>query len=338
MKILIAGLGSIGRRHLRNLLALGEKDILLYRTRRSTLPDDELGDFPVVTNLEEALNRQPEAAIIANPTALHLETAIPAARAGCHLLVEKPVSHSTEGIPALRLAVQKGGGQVLVGYQFRFHPGLAQLAAWVAQDAIGRPLSFHAHWGEYLPDWHPWEDYRLGYSARSDLGGGVILTLSHPLDYLRWLLGEVDDLWAFAARSGGLEIDVEDTAEIGMRFRNGAIGSVHLDYHQRPPAHTLEIIGTRGTLRWDNQDGSAALYQAKHGKWQRLSPEKLLGQERSFERNDLFLAEIRHFLEVARGEIEPACSLEDGIAALRLALGAQQSAGQGERITQLWNV
>jgi predicted dehydrogenase len=338
MKILIAGLGSIGRRHLRNLLALGEKDILLYRTLRSNLPDEELSDFPVVTDLDEALDRQPDAAIIANPTALHLETAIPAAQAGCHLLLEKPVSHTSEGIPALCQAVQQGGGKVLVGYQFRFHPGLAQLAAWISQDAIGRPLSFHAHWGEYLPDWHPWEDYRQGYSARSDLGGGVILTLSHPLDYLRWLLGEVDALWAFAARSGGLEIDVEDTAEIGLHFQNGVIGSVHLDYNRRPPAHTLEITGTRGILRWDNQDGSAALYQAEHGEWQRLSPKKLLGQERPFERNDLFLAEMRHFLEMTRGEVEPACSLEDGVAALRLALGAQQSARQGERITQIWNV
>jgi predicted dehydrogenase len=338
MKILIAGLGSIGRRHLRNLLDLGEKDILLYRTRRSTLPDDELSDFPVVTDLSAALDWRPDAAIIANPTALHLETAILAAQAGCHLLLEKPISHSVEGLPALRQAVQKGGGQVLVGFQFRFHPGLRQAAVWIAQGAIGRPLSFHAHWGEYLPDWHPWEDYRRGYSARSDLGGGVILTLSHPLDYLRWLLGEVDCLWAFSGKSGELEIDVEDTAEIGLRFRNGAIGSVHLDYNQRPPAHTLEIIGTRGTLSWDNRDGAAALYDAESQEWQRVSPEILLGMKRPFERNDLFLAEMRHFLVVARGEVLPDCSLEDGTAALHLALAAQESARLGEQVTQLWNV
>jgi predicted dehydrogenase len=337
MKILIAGLGSIGRRHLRNLLALGEKDILLYRTRRSTLPEDELGDFPVVTDLSAALDWRPDAAIIANPTARHLETAIPAAQAGCHLLLEKPISHSAEGLPALRQAVQQGGGQVLIGFQFRFHPGLHQLAAWIAQGAIGRPLSFRSHWGEYLPDWHPWEDYRRGYSARSDLGGGVILTLSHPLDYLRWLLGEVDCLWAFAGKSGELEIDVEDTAEIGLRFQNGAIGSLHLDYNQRPPAHTLEIIGARGTLSWDNQDGSAALYTVERQEWLRALPESLLNLQRPFERNDLFLAEMRHFLAVARGEVPPVCSLEDGIAALRLALAAHESARLGEKVTQLWN-
>jgi predicted dehydrogenase len=338
MKILIAGLGSIGRRHLHNLLDLGERDILLYRTRRSTLPEDELGAFPVVTDLNAALDWHPEAAIIANPTALHLETAIPAARAGCHLLLEKPLSHTAEGLPALRQAVQQGGGQVLVGFQFRFHPGLRRTATWIAQGAVGRPLSFHAHWGEYLPDWHPWEDYRRGYSARSDLGGGVILTLSHPLDYLRWLLGEVDSLWAFAGKSGELDIDVEDTAEIGLRFQNGAIGSLHLNYNQRPPAHTLEIIGTRGTLSWDNRDGVAALYQAERKEWQRVAPENLLDLKRPFERNDLFLAEMRHFLALARGEVTPVCSLEDGIAALRLALAAQESARAGEQVTQLWNV
>ncbi len=337
MKILIAGLGSIGRRHLRNLQALGERDILLYRTRRSSLPDSDLGDFPVVTDLNAALDQRPAAAIITNPTALHLEVAIPAARAGCHLLIEKPISHNMANVPALRQAVQQGGGQVLVGFQFHFHPGLRQAADWIAAGAIGRPLSARAHWGEYLPNWHPWEDYRQGYSARSDLGGGVILTLSHPLDYLRWLLGEVDCLWALTGHLGDLEIDVEDTAEIGLRFRNGALGSVHLDYNQRPPAHTLEVIGTRGTLRWDNSDGSAALYDAGRGEWQRVSPAKQLNLNRPFERNDLFLAEMRHFLALACGEVQPACSLEDGIVALRLALAAQASARQGNRITQLWN-
>ncbi len=128
MKFLIAGLGSIGRRHLRNLVALGEKDILLYRTHQSTLPEDELAGFPVETELRAALNQGPDAVIVANPTALHLSVAIPAARQGCHLLLEKPVAESMEGMADLVAAVKEGGGQVLVGYQFRFHPGLIQAA------------------------------------------------------------------------------------------------------------------------------------------------------------------------------------------------------------------
>ena len=147
---------------------------------------------------------------------------------------------------------------MLVGFQFRFHPGLRQVKQLLDEGAIGKPLSARAHWGEYLPNWHPWEDYRLGYAARPELGGGVVLTLSHPLDYLRWLLGEVESLWLLPAIKG-LGMPVEDLAEIGLRFSKGAIGSLHLDYDQRPPSHTLEIMGTHGTIRWDNADGITRL-------------------------------------------------------------------------------
>jgi len=333
MKFLIAGLGSIGRRHLRNLLALGERDILLLRTFHSTLPDDELAGFPVETDLQAALAHRPDAVIVANPTAHHLDVAIPAAEAGCHLLLEKPVSHSLERLLDLRETVRQRKVQVLVGYQFRFHPGLQQARRLLADGAIGRPLSVLAHWGEYLPGWHPWEDYRQGYSARADLGGGVVLTLSHPIDYLRWLLGEIDALWAFTGTQGDLKLDVEDTAVIGLRFGNGILGSLYLDYNQRPPAHYLEVIGTQGTLRWDNNDGQVALYHAgdpaspgaAQGAWQvyPASPEPV------FERNAMFVAEMSHFLAVVRGEALPVCTLEDGIIAQRLAFGVLESSSFG---------
>lgn len=320
MKFLIAGLGSIGRRHLRNLTALGERDIILFRTGRSTLPDEDLAEFPVETDLAAALAHKPDGVIVANPTALHLNVAIPAAEAGCHILMEKPISHSMAGIARLRSAVLQGGGQVLVGYQFRFHPGLQQLFQLLREGAIGRPLSVRAHWGEYLPGWHPWEDYRQGYSARADLGGGVVLTLSHPLDYLRWLFGEVDSLWAFASQSSDLALGVEDTAEIGLQFKNGMLGSLHLDYNQRPPVHHLEIVGSLGTLRWDNSDGSVSIFTDSQGNWSNLPAPS------NFERNDLFLAEMDQFLAVCRGEAEPVCGLEDGIQSLKLALAALFSA------------
>ena len=326
MRFLISGLGSIGRRHLRNLLALGEDDIVLYRTHRSTLANDELAGFPVETDLQAALAHKLDAVIVSNPTALHLEVAIPAAQAGCCLLLEKPISHSLEGIEALQNAVEHGGGQVLVGFQFRYHPGLRQVKTWLEAGAIGRPLSARAHWGEYLPGWHPWEDYRSAYSARADLGGGVALTLSHPLDYLRWLLGEVTDLWAFTGKLGDLEIGVEDTAEIGLRFANQMLGSVHLDYNQQPPVHRLEIVGAHGTILWDNASATAQLLQP-NGEAQTFSPPA------GFERNHLFLAQMRHFLEVVRGQAEPVCTLQDGIRALELALAAHQSQGERRLIT-----
>ena len=149
-----------------------------------------------------------------------------------------------------------------------------------------------------------------------------MLTLSHPLDYLRWFLGEVESLWAFISHKG-LNMPVEDLAEIGLRFKNGAIGSLHLDYDQRPPSHTLDIIGTRGTLHWDNAGGITRIAQVapdgKTGSWQDYPPAD------GFERNTMFLDELRHFLNVMHGDVAPVCTLTDGIQALQLALAAYQS-------------
>ena len=170
MKILIAGLGSIGRRHFRNLIALGETDLVLLRTRKATLPDDELAGYPVETDIHEALQiHNPDAVVVANPTSLHLDVAIPAAEAGCHILLEKPVSHSLDGLGTLRKAAEKSGSKILVGFQFRYHPALNKARELIQNGALGKVLTVHAHWGEYLPNWHPWEDYRQSYAARADL-------------------------------------------------------------------------------------------------------------------------------------------------------------------------
>ena len=333
MKFLIAGFGSIGRRHFHNLLALGERDILFYRTHQSTLPNDELSGFPVETDLQQALAHRPEAVIVSNPTSLHLDVAIPAAEAGCHIFLEKPISQSMARVDELVSAVRRGGGKVFVGFQFRFHPSLIKIHQLLTENAIGRPISVRAHWGEYLPGWHPWEDYRQGYSARSDLGGGVILTLCHPLDYLRWLLGEVKAVWAFSGQLSDLKINAEDTAEIGLRFTNGMLGSVHLDYNQRPSAHHLEIVGTQGTIRWDDSHGKASFYiERKNKSTNPSSGWETFQIPANFDRNDIFQAEMQHFLSVVRGELSPTCTLDDGIQALRLALAAHQSAKNGQLI------
>ena len=165
--------------------------------------------------------------------------------------------------------------------------------------------------------------------SRADLGGGVIVTLTHPLDYLRFLLGEIAELWSFNGHVSALELNqVEDVAEIGLRFASGAIGGVHVNYFQRPPVHRLEIIGSAGTLRWDNTDGLLTHYHMPD-PFGLISPQPAAAIETriapppGFDRNHLFIAQMQHFLQVARREADPICSLHDGIRALDLALAAR---------------
>lgn len=323
MRFLIAGFGSIGRRHFRNLLELGQRDIIFYRTHKSTLDDDELSNFIVETDLDKTIAHNPDAVIVSNPTSFHLDVAIPAARAGCDILLEKPVSHNMDRIEEFKRLVNNNHCRVLVGFQFRFHPGLRKIKELLENGRIGRPLSVRAHWGEYLPGWHPWEDYRQGYSARADLGGGVILTLSHPFDYLRWLLGEVSAVWAFTESSSTLEVNVEDTAEIGLRFENDCIGSVHLNYTQRPPSHWLEIVGSQGTIQWEYDEGGVKVFDPVDGSW-RNYPLKS-----GFHRNDLFLNEMKHFVDILYHEADPVCSLDDGVHVQEIIAGIKKSAKSG---------
>jgi predicted dehydrogenase len=327
-KFLIAGLGSIGRRHLRNLRGLGENDLVLLRSHRSTLPEEELAGYPAETDLATALRvHGPAAVIVANPTALHLDIAIPAAQAGCAILLEKPVSHSLARIDTLQQVASRSGSNVLVGFQLRFHPCLARARALIQAGRLGRLLSSRVHFGEYLPAWHPWEDYRQGYAARSDLGGGVLLTQCHSLDYLPWLMGSPDSVWGFLGKLGDLDIDVEDTAEIGLRFQNGSFGSLHLDFSQQPPSHRIEVSGTQGSLVCDLLKGTLSHYDAV-----RMETETYSTPE-GWERNTMFLEEMAHFLSVVREEAPPACTLEDGVRVMRLIAAVQASNSSGRLIS-----
>jgi len=313
MKFLIAGFGSIGRRHYRNLKTLGENDIVLLRSHKSTLDDEEIVGVPVEDSIEAALSHQPDALIVATPTALHLDSAIPAAKAGCSIFMEKPVSNDLDGIQKLASELKIHEKEMLVGFQFRYHPGLKKVKAWVGEEKIGRPLMVRSHWGEYLPNWHPWEDYRESYAARKELGGGVVRTLSHPFDYLCWLFGGVQSVGSKIENLSDLELHgVEDMGEINLQFESGVFATVQVNYFQQPPQHTLEIFGTEGTIRWDNEDGVASVWTVTKKIWERfeMSP--------GFDRNDLFMAEMRHFINLTKG-LEPSqCNLEDGLVVQNL--------------------
>lgn len=318
--VLIAGLGSAGRRHLRNLRALGCGEFVFYRTFQSTI-DDSIDDrWPSTSDLGEALARRPGIAVVSNPTAKHVEVATAAAQAGCHLFIEKPLSHSLDGCRELAEVARQRGLTTMIGCQFRFHPLLISLRNQVQAGRIGEPLGARAEWGEFLPDWHPWEDYRRSYSARDDLGGGVILTLIHPLDYMYWLFGAVDDVQASIRSVPSLETQSpDDWAEITLRFASGLVGQVHLDYVQKPPVHRLWVWGERGRATWDFHAGTLE-WLANDGSSQ------LETVADDFDRNTMFLDELRDFLDAVQQGRQSAIPLEQGIDVLDIALRAKQSA------------
>lgn len=323
MNALIIGLGSIGRRHLANLRMIDPSaDITVWRQHskpegKLTSPSFEADR--IVYSMEDALNTKPDFAVIASPAAFHVETAKVLALNGIQMLVEKPLSDKLEGVDDLLRLCREQNLLLAVAYHLRFSHSLQVVRKAVLDGRIGRIMSIHAEVGQFLPEWRPAADYRASVSARRALGGGVVLELSHELDYVRWLVGEVKTVAAEVGKLSDLEIDVEDTAEIILRFHNGVIGTVHLDMAQRVMTRTCRIVGTEGTLIWNALSHQVQLFSSESKAWSELHASD------SQPSNEMYVSEMQQFLRCVRYGESPVVSGADGRRVLEIALAVKES-------------
>ena len=315
---------------------------MAYRVRRDspTLSDslavepgpsvEEKYGLRVVTDLDVALGDEPDAVFVCNPSSFHLSVAFKAAQAGAALFVEKPLASDLRGVRELIDLVESRRLVGMVGYQMRFHPSLLRAAGLLESRAIGRVVAVRIDVGEYLPGWHTYEDYRQMYASRSDLGGGVILSQIHELDYVYWLFGMPSRVVAFGGHLTRLEVDVEDVASILLECSvDGRAIPVHVhqDYIQRPPSRTCEVIGDAGKIVIDLRQNALTRFDVEGNLVESAAnPE--------FVRNQLFLDEVAHFLACMEGRESPRVSIRDGAQSLAIALAAKESMSTG-RIVDL---
>ena len=327
LRFVIIGGGSIGRRHLGNLQTLGatENVVIDVDDERRRAGESQFG-VQTEAALEAAWRTTFDAALVTVPTSAHVPIALAAAEQGCHLFIEKPLADKMDGVDKLASVVDHQRLITLIGCNLRFHPGLMAVKQLVADGVIGRVLSARAEFGYFLPDWHPWEDYRETYSARRDHGGGVILDAIHEVDYLRWLVGEMTSIACIADTISTLEIDTEDVAAMLLRFAGGAVGEIHLDYLQRRYSRSCQIVGERGTVRWDYVTGRVTCACAPPGETTDIP------LPAGWEPNQMYADEMRHFIGCLRGSESPSLDLDGGRRVLEIALAAKASAATGRFI------
>ncbi len=250
-------------------------------------------------------------AIIASPAPLHVDQAATFLRTGIPVLIEKPLSDSLESFARAGEVLLANSTKIEVAYNLRFMPSAIRLKALLDEQILGRIHSVSIEVGQYLPDWRPATDYRENVSARKELGGGVLLELSHELDYLTWLFGTFNSIYCVASNSGTLDVDVEDSAHAILSREDGLVASVHLDFLQRVPTRICKIIGESGTLVWNLLQNSILLGTANNS-------EDIIFSDPNYNRNDMYLEEISHFVKVAVGERMPQVSIYQALDTLRL--------------------
>lgn len=313
----------MGQKHIRNLKSLGMENVSVCDTNASNL-SKVTTEYNVkgYNDFTEAIGASsPDAVLICTPPYLHVSQAFNAIKYGAHVFVEKPLSNSTDGVFDLISEARQQNKIIQVGYNFRFQKGLIKMKELLDDGQIGRVLWARAEYGQYLPDWRPNQDYRNIYTAKKSEGGGILMDASHEIDYMLWLLGEIDTLHCIAGTISDLEVDVEDTASINLRFKSGSIGEIHLDFVQRAFSRTCKIVGTEGTLIWGALEPSLKWFNIDSNSWQNINVESEL--------NDKYRDEIETFLCSVNDSLETVNDATSGLRTLNVVLACQESASTG---------
>ncbi len=321
--LLIVGSGSIGKRHARNLASLGCRiscvDPREERRKELAAETPVIGSYPTI---EDALSIGGlDGVVVGSPTAFHPAQTISALEAGLPVLLEKPVAKTAAEAHAMREAERRTGVPVLLGYTWRWWPPLARVRALLGESAVGTLRHVQFHMSAHLADWHPWEPYQEFFMASAAQGGGALLDESHWIDLMIWLFGMPAELSGRVEKISDLNIETDDNVDALAVYPDGLRVSLHLDLYGRPHEKYIRFIGERGTLLWSADPNRLAIGRQSAHVWE--------AENFTFERNEMFMAVAREYLDVVTRRVSPSCTLTDGIKVMELIEAIRDSSARG---------
>lgn len=321
-KVVVFGAGSIGRRHIENLLTLN-CEVAVWRQRVEL--GKELQDLYDVTVFEDALKaiETADAVVVATATDQHMDVAIAGAKAGKALYIEKPLSSSSQQVRELVNKIEEHRLVVEMGCQYRSHPSLQYIRKQAEKFIDGPILSMRAAVGQRLDQWRPGTDPLLSYSADSGRGGGALFDLIHEIDLALWIAGPISDVFADLRTVGDLKMRAEDMASLTLSAQNNAVIQLQMDMVSPTYRRNLELVCRDAIYRWDDTSGIVVRSDIAGTNVVHQTPH-------DFERNTLFLNHMDHFLSrLDDPTVAARCPVGDGVTALNIALAARNSAKQG---------
>jgi len=330
-RILIVGLGSIGKRHVRLVNELyPDVEVAILRHKKC----DKNGESGLkitrcFSDVDDAIQYKPDMAIISNPASMHIDIATKLASESIHLMVEKPISSNSNGVDKLIKLCEENKVLLMTAYNLRFSESLNKFYNLLYNNCmVGKVLSVHIEVESYLPSWRPDTDYRRGVSAQKVMGGGVLLELSHEIDYLVWMFGEVEWVQSMISKQSNLELDVEDTANIliGINSQNHKIvATLNMSFIRHDSTRTCTVIGENGTLRWNGIDDQVDIYISEKKCWD-------VEYSNNFERDDTYKRELSHFFSCIENDDSPIVDGRDGLKVIKIIEAIRLSNKDEKRI------
>lgn len=326
MKIAVLGYGSIARRHLANIKIIRpDAQVMLFRASCLSLEDVDSWVLQA-RSFGEILDFAPDAAIIASPASEHIPQALAFARGGAHLLVEKPLSCNLDSVDDLINLCDVNKLVLMVGYNMAHMSSLSNFISSSRSGSIGEMLAVHAEVGQYLPNWRSHIDYKKSVSACAELGGGVLLELSHEIEYIDRLIGGTEKIFCLSRKTGLLDIDVEDVADVMLQNASGLVATIHMNMEQKVPYRSCCVTGTEGMLYMNITDNIVYSRGAGHEKWQKHTGDSPI------ERNRMYLDELTHFFECVETGNTPFPDGGRGRFIVKVVMAAKRSSTEGALI------
>ena len=309
--ILIIGLGSIGARHFEIIKQLRpEINIYLLRRKKSKRNNLEKSANKIFYDIQEALKANLDAVIISSPSSMHINQAISFLDLNIPIFIEKPISNNLEDFLKFKRLAKKKNSLILVGYVLRYSKILNEYKKLIKENTIGKHIYIDIKCSSFLPDWRENIDYKNSVSSKNSLGGGVLLELSHELDYANWLFGPFIELKAIRNNTKQLEIDVEDIVKIIAINKDKCLINIHLDFISKIPSRYCCLNGTKGFIKLDF---------IKNKITSKLNIEKELKSHKvESNYNEMYFNQMKHFFKCIEQDTEPAITLEESAEIMRM--------------------
>ena len=328
---MVVGLGSMGKRRIRNLLALGYKDIIGFDPREDRRIETRKNyHIDVFSDLDNALSAKPEVMIVSTPPDLH--------RKYSEIAIKNKIAFFTEVnlfSKDIRKIITLMKNKSVVGVPsctMRFHPVVKELKKLLDNESVGKILTIYHHFGHFLPDWHPWEDYRKFYVAKRETGGAREI-VPFELVWLVYLFSDIKSVYGDIRKLSKLDVDIDDIYQSILEFKNHIVCTFVIDVFTKPSIRETKIIGEKGVIICDFNGGIIKIGKGEKWKIIKVKMGKVAkGYKGSTPPETLYEEEMKHFLDAVQNKKKYPHSLHDELKILDVLDAMEESSKKEKKI------